>query len=101
MSEMVDETMDMMDEDAEELDDEAEAEVDKVLFEITNGKMGDMSKVGSIPVCSAVFVHKRPKLMGSSDDCAGPRRGRRSGDYAKTAGCITERLGMQCPRAHL
>ena len=50
MSEMVDETMDQLDEDAEELDDEAEAEVDKVLFEITNGKMGDMSKVGQIPV---------------------------------------------------
>lgn len=50
MSEMVDETMDMLDDDVEELDDEAEAEVDKVLFEITNGKMGDMSKVGTLPV---------------------------------------------------
>lgn len=49
MSEMVDETMDMMDEENEELDDEAEAEVEKVLFEITNGKLGDASKVGVLP----------------------------------------------------
>lgn len=50
MSEMVDETMDMMDDENEELDDEAEAEVEKVLFEITNGKLGDASKVGVLPV---------------------------------------------------
>jgi charged multivesicular body protein 3 len=50
MSEMVDETMDMMDDENEELDDEAEAEVEKVLFEITNGKLGDANKVGVLPV---------------------------------------------------
>ena len=55
MSEMVDETMNMMDEENEELDDEAEAEVEKVLFEITNGKLGDASKVGVLPVGLLTF----------------------------------------------
>jgi len=52
MSEMVDETFEMMDDENEELDDEAEAEVDKVLFDITNGKLGDANangKVGTLP----------------------------------------------------
>jgi len=52
MSEMVDETFEMMDDENEELDDEAEAEVDKVLFDITNGKLGDANangKMGTLP----------------------------------------------------
>jgi charged multivesicular body protein 3 len=49
MEEMLDDTLDM-DED-QELEEEADAEVDKVLFEITNGKLGEAGSVGvDLPV---------------------------------------------------
>lgn len=54
MAEMIDETMESLDEEEDELDEEANEEVDKVLYEITNGKLGDMgAKVGEIPVSRA------------------------------------------------
>ena len=41
-----------MDED-EEIEEEADAEVDKVLFDITNGKLGQAGAVGTeLPVSS-------------------------------------------------
>jgi len=46
MEEMVDDTMDILDEEDEELTAEADEEVDKVLFEITDGKLGQAGKVG-------------------------------------------------------
>jgi charged multivesicular body protein 3 len=50
MEEMMDDTLDMQDED--ELEEEADAEVDKVLFELTNGKLGEAGSVGTeLPVC--------------------------------------------------
>lgn len=49
MEEMLEDTLDM-DED-EELEEEADAEVDKVLFELTNGKLGEAGAVGTgLPV---------------------------------------------------
>lgn len=46
---MLAETLEM-DED-EELEEEADAEVDKVLFELTNGKLGEAGTVGiNLPV---------------------------------------------------
>ncbi|KAH8830531.1 vacuolar sorting protein Vps24 [Flagelloscypha sp. PMI_526] len=45
LEEMLDDTLEM-DED-EELEEEADAEVDKVLFELTNGKLGQAGKVGT------------------------------------------------------
>lgn len=49
MEEMLEDTLDM-DED-EELEEEADAEVDKVLFELTNGKLGEAGSVGAdLPV---------------------------------------------------
>ncbi|KAK0191054.1 vacuolar sorting protein Vps24 [Armillaria mellea] len=45
MEEMLDDTLDM-DED-EELEEEADAEVEKVLFELTNGKLGEAGSVGT------------------------------------------------------
>lgn len=51
MSEMMDETMESLDEDNEELEEEAAEEVDKVLWQITDGKLGQASgKVGALPV---------------------------------------------------
>lgn len=55
MEEMLEDTLDM-DED-EELEDEADAEVDKVLFELTNGKLGEAGSVGTeLPVSSRRYI---------------------------------------------
>ncbi|KAI0921089.1 hypothetical protein AcW1_004819 [Taiwanofungus camphoratus] len=45
MEEMLDDTLEM--DDDEELEDEADAEVDKVLFDLTNGKLGQAGTVQS------------------------------------------------------
>ena len=47
MAEMVDETFEGLDAEDEELEDEAEGEVEKVLWEITDGKLGTAGKVGN------------------------------------------------------
>lgn len=48
---MVDDTMDTLDEGEDELEEEAEGEVEKVLFEITAGKLGQAGKAGTeLPV---------------------------------------------------
>jgi hypothetical protein len=49
MEEMIEETLDTVDD--EELEEEADAEVDMVLFELTDGKLGQAGKVGGeLPV---------------------------------------------------
>lgn len=55
MSEMMEDAIDTLDEDEEELEEEAEAEVQNVLFSITDGKLGQMGSVGGkLPqVCPA------------------------------------------------
>lgn len=51
MDEMLDDTMESLDDNEDELEEEAQAEVDRVLFSITDGKLGQTSgKVGAIPV---------------------------------------------------
>lgn len=51
MEEMLEDTLDMVDDD-EELEEEADAEVDAVLFSITEGKLGKAGAVGQdLPVC--------------------------------------------------
>lgn len=54
----MDETLDGLDEDQDELEDEADAEVDKVLFDLTDGKLGVLTgKVGSaLPVRAVLIV---------------------------------------------
>lgn len=48
MAEMVDDTLDMaLDEDDEEMEEEAEQEVENVLWEITEGKLGQAGKVAN------------------------------------------------------
>ncbi|KAH9462105.1 hypothetical protein MJO29_003216 [Puccinia striiformis f. sp. tritici] len=47
MSEMVEDAIDTLDEDEDELEEEAEAEVQNVLFDITDGKLGQMGSVGT------------------------------------------------------
>lgn len=47
----MDDTMESLDDGEEELEEEAQAEVDKVLWQITDGKLGQAtSAVGSLPV---------------------------------------------------
>ena len=47
----MEETLDSVNED-DELEEEADAEVDKVLFELTDGKLGQAGRVGAeLPVC--------------------------------------------------
>lgn len=51
MEEMLADTLDM--EGEEELEEEADAEVDKVLFELTNGKLGEAGTItAELPVCN-------------------------------------------------
>jgi hypothetical protein len=52
MEEMLEDAMDIGDD--EELEEEADAEVDKVLFELTDGKLGEAGKVSSeLPVSAS------------------------------------------------
>ncbi len=46
MEEMIDDTLEM--DDDEELEEEADAEVDKVLFALTNGKLGEAPAVSNV-----------------------------------------------------
>jgi hypothetical protein len=49
MEEMMDDTLDMQED--EDIEEEADAEVDKVLFELTDGKLGVVGSVGTeLPV---------------------------------------------------
>jgi charged multivesicular body protein 3 len=58
MEEMMEDTLNM-DED-EEIEEEADAEVDKVLFELTNGKLGEAGSVGTeLPVLFYVHLFRR------------------------------------------
>lgn len=55
---MLDDTLNV--EDDEELEEEADAEVDKVLFDLTNGKLGQAGTVQSpLPVSRSVAYTKR------------------------------------------
>lgn len=94
MAEMVDETMDALDEDEDELDEEANEEVEKVLFDITNGKLGEMpTKVGALPVrllVAASWMYKKDSVtltatFSYTDKCATTRRRRGVRGYAAAA----------------
>ena len=64
MEEMMEETLDM--EEDEEIEEEADVEVDKVLFELTNGKLGEAGSVGTgLPVsfCLSSCQENVPKLV--------------------------------------
>lgn len=58
---MLDDTLNV--EDDEELEEEADAEVDKVLFDLTNGKLGQAGTVQNpLPVSKSFLDMKRPLL---------------------------------------
>ena len=54
ITEMMDETMESLDDNEDELEEEAQDEVDKVLWQITDGKLGQASgKLGALPARNA------------------------------------------------
>lgn len=62
MEEMLEDTLDM--EEDEELEEEADAEVDKVLFELTNGKLGEAGSVDKeLPVSAQLISYPRGVLI--------------------------------------
>ena len=79
MEEMLDDTLESLDED-EDLEEEADAEVDKVLYELTDGKLGVLdsgSVVPGLPVSLLFFSLPRFGLAKScelwvSEDGADP-----------------------------
>ena len=68
MEEMLDDTLETVDDD-EELEEEADAEVDKVLFELTDGQLGKLGAVGSeLPVRLRVSHCREAITNFPSDD---------------------------------
>lgn len=96
MSEMVEDAIDTMDEDEEELEEEAEQEVENVLFDITDGKLGQMGAVGGkLPVQLLSFplsISYRALQLLLPSDCfldktsRGSSRRKRFGRRGKDAG---------------
>ena len=65
----MEDTLDMDEDD--ELEEEADAEVDKVLFALTNGKLGEAGEVSNVvPVChlsSPMLVPRAHPLFQTTD----------------------------------
>jgi len=62
MEEMLDDTLEAMDDD-EELEEEADEEVEKVLFDITDGKLGLAGSVGAELPVSIQPLGKHPEIL--------------------------------------
>ena len=69
MEEMLEDTLDL-DED-EEIEEEADAEVDKVLFELTNGKLGEAGSVATDLPVSTTNWQVQCQSLTSPLVCAG------------------------------
>ena len=81
----MEETLDSVDDD--ELEEEADAEVDKVLFEVTDGKLGQAGKVGGELPVGLCLVHGHHVGSDTIAFCAGGEggRGRGGGDAENAA----------------
>lgn len=88
---MIDETVQL--EDDEELEEEAEAEVDKVLFELTDGKLGQAGSVGTELPASVVLAFPLHILLTSfiRSPRTTPRRKKSGGKWKNT-----ESSSMDC-----
>jgi charged multivesicular body protein 3 len=91
MEEMMEETLDSVDDD--ELEQEADEEVDKVLFDLTDGKLGQAGRVGGeLPVRLRAVTSLRPIIQaagiarGTNDAGATRRGGDRGRDAAYAEG---------------
>ena len=77
MDEMMEDMLDA--EEDEEIEQEADAEVDKILFDLTNGKLGQAGTVGTeLPVCYFAFQFTLAKVCVYSPHRSGWKTRRRS-----------------------
>jgi charged multivesicular body protein 3 len=84
MSEMVDDTLDGLDENEDELDEEAQEEVDKVLFQITDGKLGQANgAVGALPVSYTLPIKHSTSRRLTQLGCAQQKNGPTAEDLEK------------------
>jgi hypothetical protein len=93
MEEMLEDTLDM--EDDEEIEEEADAEVDKVLFELTNGKLGEAGSVGTeLPVCCVLFIFDPFLIVGTvvAKQIGGGRNRAKHGEVSPAAEWFAERV---------
>lgn len=67
IEEMLEETMESV-EDVEELEEQAQAEVDKVLWELTEGKLGEAPLPPSATVAASVDDPRRTAVAAEADD---------------------------------
>ena len=78
----MDDTLEGLDED-EELEEEADEEVEKVLFELTDGKLGQAGKVGGeLPVSASLRLVRAMLTMYSFPGHRGRGGGRRAKEFA-------------------
>ena len=97
LEEMLEDTLEM-DED-EELEEEADAEVDKVLFELTNGKLGVVGAVGTeLPVR---LYHPGPtnefkQWIANADQTGGRRDRKNHGEIPSTIEWTLELIRPLC-----
>ena len=85
---IIDEMMeDMLEaEEDEEIEQEADAEVDKILFDLTNGKLGQAGTVGTeLPVCCLPFRFVLADIYIRSPHRTSWKTRRRSGRWKSTA----------------
>ena len=84
MDEMMEDMLDA--EDDEEIEQEADAEVDKILFELTNGKLGQAGTVGTeLPVRRLAFWFSLANACIHSPRRSGWMTKRRSARWNSTA----------------
>jgi len=97
LEEMLEDTLEM-DED-EELEEEADAEVDKVLFELTNGKLGVVGVVGTeLPVrlYHPGLINAFQRWMANADQTGGRRDRKNHGEIPSTIEWTSELIGSLC-----
>jgi hypothetical protein len=94
MEEMMDDTLDMQED--EDIEEEADAEVDKVLFELTDGKLGMVGSVGTeLPVSVCLSSSIDLDLTNFTDTASKAGRGRdreNNGTISATAEWFIERV---------
>lgn len=87
MSEMLDDTMESIDEgEDEELGEEAEKEVEKILYDITNGKLGQLESGGGRLPVGAAELTKDGVLLNTPRFHRRKRKKRRKRKIRKSCG---------------
>lgn len=94
MEEMLEETLEMDEDD--EIEEEADAEVDKVLFELTDGKLGLAGAPGTeLPVRHIQTVYYFPTVPTIDTDTSGQAGRRRDRENYGTISTTTKRTAKR------